>query len=265
MIRIGTSGYSYDDWVGPVYPPDIKKNDWLNYYATLFDTTEINFSYYRQPTAWTLDRMAAKVPDGFLFTIKAFQGLTHERGEGNAEEFKTFVDALKPLIEQNKFGCVLAQFPWGFKATRENADYLRFVREQFGDVPVVIEFRNREWLTDETFALLRAERLGFCCVDEPRFKSLMPPIAVTTAPVSYVRFHGRNAEKWWKHENAYERYDYQYKTEELQEWVPKIEKLQEESHETFVFANNHYQGQAVSTGKQLKMLLGQGNGTEGGG
>jgi uncharacterized protein YecE (DUF72 family) len=256
MIRIGTSGYSYDDWVGPVYPPDIKKTDWLSYYATLFDTTEINFSYYRQPTAWTLDRMAAKVADGFLFTIKAFQGLTHERAEGNAAEFKTFVDALNPLIEQNRFGCVLAQFPWGFKATPENADYLKFAREQFGDLPVVIEFRNRDWLTDDTFALLRAERLGFCCVDEPRFKSLMPPIAVATAPISYVRFHGRNADNWWKKDQAaYERYNYRYSTEELQEWVPKIEALQEESRETFVFANNHYQGQSVGTARDLRQLL----------
>jgi len=255
MIRIGTSGYSYDDWVGPVYPPDIKKSDWLQYYTTLFDTTEINFSYYRQPNAWTLERMAAKVPAGFLFTIKAFQGLTHERAAGNEAEFRTFVEALKPLIEQDKFGCVLAQFPWGFKATPANAGYLRLVREQFGDLPVVIEFRNREWLSDETFALLRAERLGFCCVDEPRFQSLMPPVAVATSAISYVRFHGRNAEKWFKHDRPEERYSYSYEPAELKEWVPKIERLQEDSSTTYVFANNHYQGQSVTTGQQLKLLL----------
>ena len=262
MIRIGTSGYSYDDWVGPVYPPDIKKSDWLQYYTTLFDTTEINFSYYRQPNAWTLERMAAKVPAGFLFTIKAFQGLTHERAAGNEAEFRTFVEALKPLIEQDKFGCVLAQFPFSFHATPANVDYLKLCRERFGDLAVVIEFRNREWLAPAIFQLLREQRLGFCCVDEPQFKSLMPPIAEATAPVAYVRFHGRNAQKWWKHEQAYERYDYTYSDEELGEWVPRIEKLTAEAQTTFVFANNHFQGQAVTTARQLAMLLGQGGNSD---
>jgi len=92
-------------------------------------------------------------------------------------------------------------------------------------------------------------------VDEPRFKCLMPPIAAVTAPVAYVRFHGRNAQKWWKHEHAYERYDYAYSDEELREWVPKIEKLAAEAQITFAFANNHFQGKAITTAQQLKMLL----------
>ncbi len=170
MIRIGTSGYSYDDWVGPFYPANLKKSDWLEFYARHFDTTELNFSYYRQPEAGMLERMAAKVPPGFVFTIKAFQGLTHERAEDNAGEFQTFVEALAPLIDQDKFGCVLAQFPFSFHATPENVDYVKLCRERFGDLAVVIEFRNREWLTPAMFQLLREQRLGFCCVDEPQFK-----------------------------------------------------------------------------------------------
>jgi uncharacterized protein YecE (DUF72 family) len=256
MIRIGTSGYSYDDWVGPYYPPQLSKSEWLTFYAHEFDTTELNFSYYRQPDAPMLERMAAKVPPGFLFTIKAFQGLTHERAEDNAAEFETFVEGLAPLIDVGKFGCVLAQFPFSFHATPENLDYLKLCRERFGDLAVVVEFRNREWLTPAIWQLLREQRLGFCCVDEPHFKSLMPPIAEATGPIAYVRFHGRNAQKWWKHEQAYERYDYAYSDEELREWVPKIEKLAAESQTTFVFANNHFQGKAITTAQQLRMLLG---------
>jgi len=257
MIRIGTSGYSYDDWVGPFYPTDLKKSDWLEFYARHFDTTELNFSYYRQPEAGMLERIAAKVPPGFVFTIKAFQGLTHERAEDNSGEFQTFVEALAPLIDQGKFGCVLAQFPFSFHATPENVDYLKVCRERFGDLAMVIEFRNRGWLTPAMFQFLREQRLGFCCVDEPRFSSLMPPVAEATAPVAYVRFHGRNAQKWWRHEHAYERYDYSYSEEELGEWVPKIETLAAEAQTTFVFANNHFQGQAITTARQLSMLLGQ--------
>lgn len=254
MIRIGTSGYSYDDWVGPFYPGDLNKSDRLVYYAGEFDTTELNFSYYRQPNPWILERIAAKVPDGFVFTIKAFRGLTHER-EDNASEFQTFVEALQTLREQEKFGCILAQFPYSFHARPENRHYLRQLRDRLGELPVVVELRNRAWITEETFELLRAMELGFCCVDEPRLNGLLPPIAEATASVAYVRFHGRNAGKWWRHDEPWERYDYTYSKEELEEWVPKIQKLEERAGTTFVFANNHWQGQAVDTARQLRMLL----------
>jgi len=256
MIRIGTSGYSYDDWVGPYYPADLDRSDWLAFYAREFDTTELNFTYYRQPNAWTLERIAAKTPPGFLFTVKAFQGLTHDRQE-NEGEFKTFLAALQPLLEGGRFGCVLAQFPYSFHANAENRDYLKRLRERFGELPVVVELRNRAWLSPETFRFLRENRLGFCCVDEPQLKGLLPPVAEATGPVAYVRFHGRNAQKWWNHEQAWERYDYTYSDEELSEWVPKIRSLDEQAETTFVFANNHWRGQAVGTARQIRMLLGR--------
>lgn len=254
MIRIGTSGYSYDDWVGPFYPDDLDKSDRLVYYAREFDATELNFTYYRQPNPWILERIGAKVPDGFLFTIKAFRGLTHQR-EDNTAEFGTFVDALQPLRAQGKLGCILAQFPYSFHARPENRAYLRSLREHFGDLPVVVELRNRDWITAETFELLRTHQLGFCCVDQPRLKGLLPPVAEATAPLAYVRFHGRNAAKWWRHDEAWERYDYTYSEEELEEWVPKIRALDGEAEITFAFANNHWQGQAVGTARTLRTLL----------
>jgi uncharacterized protein YecE (DUF72 family) len=92
-------------------------------------------------------------------------------------------------------------------------------------------------------------------VDQPRFKSLVPPVAVATGPVAYVRFHGRNYDKWWRHDEAWERYDYSYSDEELEEWLPKINQLDEESPLTLVYMNNHWQGQAVGTARQLRMLM----------
>jgi len=254
MVRVGTSGYSYKDWIGPFYPEGIPERDMLPYYAREFDTTEINFTYYRLPNAYTMGAIARKVPDGFIFTVKASQELTHGREE-NQDAFRQFIEALKPVQDAGKFGCVLAQFPWSFRPSPENRTYLEFLRQQFGDLPVVVEFRSAGWITEETFDLLCRLRLGFCCVDEPRLKGLIPAVARATGPVAYVRFHGRNAAKWWKHEQAWERYDYTYREEELREWVPKIRDLAQGSETVYVFANNHWQGQAVTTAKQLRMLL----------
>jgi uncharacterized protein YecE (DUF72 family) len=254
MIHIGTSGFSYKDWVGPYYPPGTAQKDMLSFYACEFSTCELNFTYYRQPDPKTMARMADKVPPGFLFTAKAYQGMTHELEEDNAAEFSTFINGIQPLREAGKFGCVLLQFPWAFKPSAENRAYLEACRERLGELPAVIEFRNAGWIKDETFALLRSLGLGFCCVDEPRLKGLLPPIAESTASLAYVRFHGRNAAKWWQHDEAWERYNYSYSREELQEWLPKIEKLNRAAENTFVFTNNHYGGQAVDTARQLKLL-----------
>ncbi len=255
MIYVGTSGYSYADWVGPYYPADLPKQEWLSFYAQEFQASELNFTYYRVPSPWTLERIAQKTPGGFIFTVKATQQMTHGR-EDNEKIFAQFCAALKPLQEADKFGCVLAQFPYSFHNNEQSQEYLRLFRERMGDLPVVVEFRNREWIKPEVFDLLRELSFGFCCVDQPRFESLIPPIAEATGPIAYVRFHGRNAAKWWRHDEAWERYDYTYTTEELAEWVPKIKKLDEQAEMTFAFANNHWQGQAVDTARQLKMLLG---------
>ena len=258
-VLVGTSGFSYKDWVGPVYPEGLPKSDWLRFYAQElgFRTCELNFSYYRLPAERTLQIMADKVPEGFKFTLKATRTLTHERDKATPEEFARYSAALRPLVDQGKFGCVLAQFPYSFHATAENREFLSHLREGLRDLPVVVEFRNSRWLEgDDTLALLRHLGLGFCCVDEPRLKGLMPPIAVATSGVAYVRFHGRNAEKWWRHDQAWERYDYTYDDDELREWVPKIGELAEQADVVYLYANNHWEGQSVGTARQLGLLLG---------
>ncbi len=258
MILVGTSGYSYKDWVGPYYPANLPKKEWLAFYAREFSTCEVNFTYYRMPDASILERMARKTPEGFLFTVKAFQGITHRRGESDPVPLiAEFSERLKPLIEAGKFGCVLAQFPYSFHATRSNREYLKRLREGFGKLPVVVEFRSGDWIEDRTYEELRSFDLGFCCVDQPRLKGLVPPVALATADVAYVRFHGRNAAKWWDHQEAWERYDYAYSRDELGEWVPRLNELDAEVKRTFVFANNHWQGQAVDTARQLRLLLGE--------
>ena len=230
------------------------KREWLSYYSREFDTCEINSTFYAIPKLATMKSMAMKTRDSFLFTIKASQGMTHRR-ENNAAEFDSFRWALQPIIDDGKLGCVLAQFPYSFGFTRQNFDYLETFRKRLEGLPIVVEFRNARWLRQDVFAWLRHNRLGFCCVDEPHLPNLLPPIAEVTGDIAYIRFHGRNAAKWWKHEHAYERYDYTYTAEELSEWLPRIHKLSNAAEKTFIFANNHWRGQAVNTIRQLRMML----------
>ncbi len=180
--------------------------------------------------------------------------MTH-RPADNVQVFKTFVQALAPLIEARKLACILLQFPYSFRFNHPNWDYLAQFPERLGGLPAVIEFRNAQWLRREVFDWMRKNDLGFCCVDEPRLPNLLPPVAEVTGRLGYVRFHGCNREKWWEHEHAYERYDYTYTPEELSEWLPKIKKIKSETENTFIFANNHWRGQSIGTIRQLRKML----------
>jgi len=254
MIHIGTSGFKFDDWKGAFYPPEVPQQRWLEYYAKRFNCVEVNSTYYRLVHPRTFFYMAEKVPAGFEFTVKAYGGLTHERGEESGADFQAFVDSLQPLVEAHKFGCVLAQFPNRFHNTEENRRYLVEFKERLGALPTVIEFRSREWAQESVFDFLRAQGIGYCAVDEPQFRSLVPPIAVATSAIGYVRFHGRNYEKWWKGDNK-TRYDYLYSEDELREWVPKVEQLNDQAERVYVFFNNCYAGKAATNAAQMKELL----------
>jgi uncharacterized protein YecE (DUF72 family) len=254
MMYFGTSGFSYNDWVGSFYPVGMPKREWLTYYAREFDACEVNSTYYALPSPSTLKAMADKTGEDFVFAIKANQQMTHQR-EDNAAIFKDFCRVLEPIIAAGKLGCVLAQFPYSFGFDQRNWDYLKLFKERLGELPVVIEFRNARWLRKEVFDWLKGYDLGFCCVDEPRLPNLLPPLAEATSDISYVRFHGRNRDKWWQHEHAYERYDYSYSPSELSEWLPKIQRLTSVAAKTFIFANNHWRGQSVDTIRQLRVML----------
>jgi uncharacterized protein YecE (DUF72 family) len=258
MIRVGTSGFSYVDWRGPFYPPDRRPAEFLAYYAARFDACELNFTYYRMPDARTLDRMVVKSEGRVEFTLKAFQAMTHSR-DAPPEDVAAFTAALAPLREAGVFGGLLLQFPFSFKREAASEAYLESLagrlREGWAEIPLVVEFRHRSWVAEDAYAWLRARALGFCCVDEPQVGNLMPPVAVSTGPLGYVRFHGRNAQKWWRHEKASERYDYLYSDEELLKWLPRIRALESACAKTFVFFNNHFQAKAAVNAHRLLELL----------
>ena len=256
MFYCGTCGFSYDDWVGIYYPERLPRKNWLSYYAQEFNALELNSTYYALPRRSVMESLAVKTSEGFLFSVKANQEMTHVRQKG-AEVFKAFAGALQPLTEAGKLGCVLAQFPYSFICNEDNRGYLARFHDYLVDLPLVVEFRNAGWLNDATLGWMASNNIGFCCVDEPQLPKLLPPVAEVTGDIAYIRFHGRNAAKWWRHEEAWQRYDYTYKREELEEWLPKIARVSKTAKDTFIFANNHWRAQAVDTIRQVRSMLDQ--------
>jgi len=254
MILIGTSGYSYPEWRGTFYPERLPQARMLAHYAEAFPAVELNATYYRIPTARMLESIVRRAGGRLTFAVKAPRELTHDRAKA-AEALPPFREALKPMEEAGALGCLLLQFPFSFTPGAAAAAHILALREGLGDLPAVVEFRHRRWVSQDTFDWLRRHRLGFCCVDEPQLPGLLPPEAVATGPVAYVRFHGRNAARWWRHAEAWERYDYLYTDEELRPWVRRLRGLESQATTVFAFFNNHAGGQAVTNARMMARLL----------
>jgi len=259
-ILIGTSGYSFADWVGPFYPPGTRSRDFLGYYANLFRAVEVNSTYYGIPRPQVIETMARKTPDGFHFVVKLNQAMTHEQCLDPAL-YREFLEAVEPLKQARKYDGLLAQFPWGFQRTPSNRRFLLALRERLGEEPLFAEFRHDSWLTPELEPSLREHHIGFCAVDEPALPHLMPAVTLLTAPDAYVRFHGRNAANWWGSgrgaRTGGDRYDYDYRPEELQEWVKKVAELAERARRVYLFFNNCHAGQAARSARLMQELLRQ--------
>ncbi len=261
MIFIGTSGFSFEDWRGTIYPANIKKEEMLSYYEKElgFKSLEINFTYYTLPSQKALNGMSKKTQDDFKFVVKAFKGLTHdiwnEKKEikDNKDIFNKFIYSLDPLIKDNKLSCIIAQFPYSFHINDNTFNYLNFFKEQFREIPVIVEFRNKEWIAESTFDLLKKLQLGYCIVDEPKLKGLMPFYSEVTSDIAYFRFHGRN--KNWFDAPSEERYNYFYSKEELEEFLPEIKKIAQQSKATFIFFNNCHAGSAAKNAITMAKMI----------
>jgi uncharacterized protein YecE (DUF72 family) len=254
-LLIGTSGYSYEDWRGRFYPERLPKNEFLAYYAEHFAACEINFTYYRPPDARTLAGMVRTSGGRVTLVIKAPAALTHARRGDEELVTQELLRALEPVRSAGVLGGVLLQFPYSFHDRPDHRDYLARLRALLPAVPLIIELRNSAWVRETTFALLRAHDLAFCNVDEPRLKGLLPPLGVVTAEPAYVRFHGRNAATWWRHEQAHERYDYLYSEQELAEWLPRLRAMEKRARTTYAFFNNHFESKSVENARQLRALF----------
>jgi uncharacterized protein YecE (DUF72 family) len=257
-IRVGTSGWSYPDWEGRFYPRDKPRGfDELAYLAGYFDGVEVNSSFYRPPAARAVASWLRRTPPTFEFTFKLYQRFTHERGRPwTADEVRQFRDGLAPAREAGRLGAVLVQFPWSFRAGDEALRHLDAVRRDFGDLPLVVEVRHASWTAERAIGYLKSAGLGFCDIDQPAARTGVPPMALVTSPVGYVRLHGRNREAWFAKDAGRDaRYDYLYSEAELAEWIGRIHEIARASEKTYVFTNNHYRGQAPANALQILSKL----------
>jgi uncharacterized protein YecE (DUF72 family) len=256
-VYVGTCGWSYKDWIGPFYPHGTKAADMLPYYAERFPAVEIDATYYRIPSVATFAGMAERTPAAFRFSVKLPGSLTHlpvEDGLGVHDDARVFREALEPLHGSGKLAAVLAQFPYSFHPGAATEAYLGALRGALADLPMVCEFRSREWQRPATLRLLEEIGAGWCNVDEPHFKELLHPSSDVVGPLAYVRFHGRNAKQWWTGDSA-ERYDYAYAPEELVPWTQRVGEMAAAAPQTLVFFNNHRFGKAVKSAELFAALL----------
>jgi uncharacterized protein YecE (DUF72 family) len=254
-VRVGTSGYSFKDWVGPFYPPGTRPVDQLRFYARRFDCLEVNVTYYRIPDVRLLAGMAQRTPDGFAFVVKLHGDMTHRSSRDDAL-YREFRQALVPLQERGCLHGLLAQFPFRFRNTQPNRAFVAGLRDRFPDQPLYVEFRHNGWILEATFDWLRNLGIGYVAVDEPQLSGLVPPVAQATTDVGYVRLHGRNEQTWFDAgPETGDRYDYLYRDAELREWAQRIRDLAQDTRHVFVFFNNCHAGKAPANAQAMQSLL----------
>ncbi len=268
MIYVGTSGWSYPTGEGrwdSVFYPKGKDADHLEFYARYFKAVEVNSSFYRPIIPNVARSWAKKTPEDFRFTAKLYQKFTHPKmfeeatgkvAEISQEDFEQFKSGLDPLVEGGKLGALLAQFPPSFKRDEETTTYLEDLIRRFEDYPLAVELRHRSWTDDrETFRLLESYGVAWCIIDEPKFKTSVGDIPITSK-LGYFRFHGRNAQEWWKGDRE-SRYNYLYSAPELRSLASEVKQVTERTGDSFVFYNNHYGAKAVVNALQMKLQLDQ--------
>ncbi len=253
-IRIGCSGFSYKDWKGTFYPSNIPEREMIIYYSRYFDVVELNYSFYSMPHPHTAKSFLERVPR-MRFSVKANRVFTHDRSYTD-REVSLFIKAIEPYVEANKLVAVLFQFPQSFHFSEDNVEYLRRLSKSFEGIDRVVEFRSRSFGRRDFLESL--QELGFSLVntDAPRIKGILVGPWLSVGDINYVRLHGRNSNRWFEHEKAYERYDYLYSEEELGEIKRRVEKIRG-GKETYVFFNNHYRGKGALNALQLKEMFGQ--------
>jgi uncharacterized protein YecE (DUF72 family) len=252
------AGLLYPDWDNIVYPsPKPSRFDPLAFIVRYFDTIEINSTFYHPPAPRTTASWARRSEGNpkFRFTVKLYKGFTHERSASYREE-KSVKEGLTPLLDRDRLGALLIQFPWSFKNESESRRYLKNLLDRFRELPRVVELRHASWDRPELYDYFASRNVGFCNIDQPRIGRSLGPSGKATGPVGYVRLHGRNYQDWFR-ENAGRdaRYDYLYSEDELEPWLDRIEQVAKDSVETYVITNNHFRGKAAVNALQIKSKI----------
>ena len=268
-ILIGTSGYDYPEWKGEFYPQDLKRKDFLQFYATQFNALEVNNTFYNMPTAERLLSFNDRSSGLLKFSIKANRLLTHEIDRNWQAAAADFLAAVAPLAEKASLCAVLFQFPQSFHYTDENRIYLAKLISFFQGLPLVVEFRHVEWIRESVLQGLEQRGGSLCFCDMPQLKALPDGKTIKApfvGPIAYIRLHGRNADAWYSNESSQNaengnasngsfRYTYDYSDSELAEFVPVIHSAQITGKKPVVFFNNHPNGSGARNAGKLKELL----------
>ena len=253
-ILIGTCGYSYNEWLGPVYPEGAKKEEFLSLYAGRFKTVELDYTYYAIPRAQNMERMAGEAPE-LSFALKAHQSLTHRIDSAKwKEDAGEYMRGIEPLREKARLEAVLFQFPFSFHYEDENRRYLGKILDEFSGIQAAVEFRNAEWLNNRVIDGLKARGAALVGLDMPDLKGLPSTIDVVTSQLAYFRLHGRNRESWWGSDGA-ARYDYLYSDKELEATAERIKQIMIKADRLIIYFNNHRRGQAVQNAEALQKIL----------
>jgi uncharacterized protein YecE (DUF72 family) len=265
-VYIGTSGWSYPKgegtWKGYFYPSG-KINE-LEYYSQVFNSVEVNSSFYRPPNPGFAQNWVRRTPKGFLFTVKLWQKFTHPKMYKEAtgkeavisqKDVDFFKHSIEPMANSGKLGALLAQFPPSFKNDDYGKQVLNAVIHTFRDYLLAVELRHRSWSDDENTATLLGENnVAWVHVDEPKFSSSISQELPATSDMAYFRFHGRNVEMWWQGD-VETRYKYLYSQEEIEELSGRIRKATEKTRLTFAFFNNHWQAYAARNAMDMMKAL----------
>lgn len=290
-LLIGTSGWSYPSgagrWNGIFYPARRSRRggtagfDELRFYAEHFETVEVNSTFYGQPRPEVTRSWASRTPPGFEFSLKLYQKFTHpkmfreaalRRAPGatgplldwlthaTQTDIDEFRNGVEPLAAAGRIGALLAQFPPSFTSTDESRAYVHDLLAAFRDYPVAVELRHRSWSDahGDTLALLNTWGAAWVQIDEPKFRFSIRQNFLPNAPgFYYMRLHGRNAARWWRHDKAEDRYNYLYSARELQPFSEIAGAASTLVRKSYLYLNNHFAAKSVVNAVMLKAQLGQ--------
>jgi len=242
-VLLGTSGWSYREWIGPFYKK--KEKSMLRAYSKVFKTVEIDSTFYAYPSKGMVMGWVKYSPEDFVFAAKLPKLITHEKmlnlEEDVEEDLNRFCELIRPLLLNGKLGCLLIQLPPKYKYDLEHLeDFFRILPREF---KFAVEFRNLSWMRNETWNLLKNYGVAYTIVDEP----LLPPEEQVTSDFAYFRWHGHGIRPW---------FNYRYNVDELRPWIPRVRRTAEGVKKVYGYFNNHFHGYAVENCLQVLEMLG---------
>jgi uncharacterized protein YecE (DUF72 family) len=250
-VWIGTSGYSYPDWVGRFYPWGQRPNQMLPFYSRHFPLVELNFTFYRPPTREVLDRLADLTPPAFQFLVKLPRTLSHEESPRDLPGFRK---AAERLQERGRLLGLLCQLPQATHNERRPRQWLRTLGAELGHLRLAAEFRHRSWARPDVAPWLAEQGLDLVAVDVPDLPGLYPRGWAQSGRRAYVRLHSRNAGAWYGSDR--ERYDHAFDDAALSEWVSAAAGAPDTDQALFLF-NNCHRGQAAANARRMRELFAQ--------